>query len=102
MSNAVELIVFIIALVQGQVDIVQKFLIGSMLFNLLLVMGMCFFGGGVNRMKQQFNIIVALTSSSLLSLAIASLIIPAAFQAWAAGNNSGGFFQRRTAFAAKG
>lgn len=60
-----------------------------MLSNLLLVMGMCFFGGGFNRIEQQFNITVALTSSSLLSLAIASLIIPTAFKTWAAGNNSG-------------
>ena len=63
-----------------------------MLSNLLLVMGMCFFGGGVNRIEQQFNITVAQTSSSLLSLAIASLIIPAAFQAWAGGNNPGRCF----------
>ena len=42
-SNAVELIVSIIALVKNEVDIVQESLIGSMLSNLLLVMGMCFF-----------------------------------------------------------
>ncbi len=60
-----------------------------MLSNLLLVMGMCFFGGGYNRIEQQFNITVALTSSSLLSLAIASLIIPTAFKSWTAGKNSG-------------
>ena len=88
-SNAVELIVSVIALVQGQVDIVQESLIGSMLSNLLLVMGMCFFGGGFNRVEQEFNITVAQTSSSLLSLAIASLIIPAAFGIYAVGNNPG-------------
>lgn len=42
-SNAVELIVAIIALVDKEVLIVQTSLIGSMLSNLLLVMGMCFF-----------------------------------------------------------
>ena len=82
-SNAVELIVSIIALVKGEVDIVQESLIGSMLSNLLLVMGMCFFFGGLNRVEQHFNMTVAQTASSLLALAIASLIIPAAFQAWA-------------------
>ena len=85
-SNAVELIVSILALVQGQVDIVQESLIGSMLSNLLLVMGMCFFFGGINREKQHFNITVAQTASSLLALAVGSLIIPAAFQAWADGS----------------
>lgn len=83
-SNAVELIVSIIALTQKKVDIVQESLIGSMLSNLLLVMGMCFFFGGLNRIKQHFNVTVAQTASSLLALAIASLVIPAAFEAWAA------------------
>ncbi|KAL8720931.1 MAG: hypothetical protein Q9225_002287 [Loekoesia sp. 1 TL-2023] len=83
-GNAVELIVSIIALTQKKVDIVQESLIGSMLSNLLLVMGMCFFFGGLNRIKQHFNVTVAQTASSLLALAIASLVIPAAFEAWAA------------------
>ncbi|KAL8692612.1 MAG: hypothetical protein Q9218_002399 [Villophora microphyllina] len=82
--NAVELIVSIIALTQHKVDIVQESLIGSMLSNLLLVMGMCFFFGGLNKVEQHFNVTVAQTASSLLALAIASLIIPAAFEAWAA------------------
>lgn len=75
----------IIALVKNEVDIVQESLIGSMLSNLLLVMGMCFFFGGINRVEQFFNITVAQTASSLLALAVGSLIIPAAFQAWADG-----------------
>ncbi|KAI4182752.1 MAG: hypothetical protein L6R41_005792 [Letrouitia leprolyta] len=87
-GNAVELIVSIIALAQKKVDIVQESLIGSMLSNLLLVMGMCFFFGGLNRIKQHFNITVAQTASSLLALAIASLVIPAAFEAWAAGDDA--------------
>lgn len=84
--NAVELIVSIIALTQHKVDIVQESLIGSMLSNLLLVMGCCFFFGGINRVEQHFNVTVAQTASSLLAVAIASLVIPAAFEAWAANN----------------
>lgn len=82
-----ELIVSIIALVAHppEIIIVQTSLIGSMLSNLLLVMGMCFFFGGLNRVEQHFNVVVAQTAASLLSLAVASLIIPAAFQAWAGG-----------------
>lgn len=87
--NAVELIVSIIALTQKKVDIVQESLIGSMLSNLLLVMGMCFFFGGLKRVEQNFNVTVAQTASSLLALAIASLIIPAAFEAWAANGGAG-------------
>lgn len=82
-GNAVELIVSIIALTQGKVLIVQTSLIGSMLSNLLLVLGMCFFFGGINRSEQHFNITVAQTASSLLALAIGSLIIPTAFQIFA-------------------
>ena len=57
----------------------QTSLIGSILSNLLLVMGMCFFFGGLEREEQHFNQTVAQTASSLLSLAVASLIIPTAF-----------------------
>ena len=64
----------------------QESLIGSILSNLLLVMGMCFFFGGLNRVEQHFNVTVAQTASSLLALAVGSLIIPAAFQAWADGS----------------
>ena len=85
-SNAVELIVSILALVQNQVLIVQTSLIGSMLSNLLLVMGMCFFFGGLNRVEQFFNVTVAQTASSLLALAVGSLIIPTAFNIWASGS----------------
>lgn len=89
-GNAVELIVSIIALVKDQVLIVQTSLIGSMLSNLLLVMGMCFFFGGINRIEQAFNMTVAQTAASLLFLAVSSLIIPTAFDEWAnTGNNSG-------------
>ena len=57
-GNAVELIVSIIALAQKKILIVQTSLIGSMLSNLLLVMGMCFFFGGLKRQEQYFNITV--------------------------------------------
>ncbi|KAL4964656.1 hydrogen/calcium exchanger domain-containing protein [Aspergillus stella-maris] len=84
-GNAVELIVAIIALVDDEVVIVQTSLIGSMLSNLLLVMGMCFFFGGVNRLEQHFNPVVAQTAASLLALAVGALIIPTAFYSWSEG-----------------
>jgi Ca2+/H+ antiporter len=45
-------------------------------------MGMCFFFGGINRMEQHFNVVVAQTAASLLALAVGSLIIPTAFNQW--------------------
>lgn len=86
--NAVELIVAIIALVADEVIIVQTSLIGSMLSNLLLVLGMCFFFGGVNRLEQHFNPVVAQTAASLLALSVGSLIIPTAFHTWSDGKSN--------------
>ncbi|KAF2152386.1 calcium/proton exchanger [Myriangium duriaei CBS 260.36] len=87
-GNATELIVSIIALKQQKVLIVQTSLIGSMLSNLLLVLGMCFFFGGITRVKQHFNITVAQTASSMLALSIGSLIIPTAFVRFGTQTNS--------------
>lgn len=78
-GNAVELIVAIIALIDNKFRIVQTSLIGSILSNLLLVMGFCFFFGGLRREAQYFNVTVALTSASLLALAAASVIVPTVF-----------------------
>lgn len=79
-GNAVELIVAVIALIHKEYIIVQTSLIGSILSNLLLVLGMCFFFGGINRPKQSFNQVVAQTAASLLALAVASNIIPTVFK----------------------
>lgn len=76
------MIVAIIALAKGEVVVVQTSLIGSILSNLLLVMGMCFFFGGLRRQEQFFNQTVAQTAASLLALAVASVIIPTAFDQW--------------------
>jgi len=89
-GNAVELIVGIIALAHHEIIIVQTSLIGSILSNLLLVLGMCFFFGGLPRIEQHFNITVAQTAASILALAVGSLLIPTAFT-WGQGaaNTSG-------------
>ncbi|KAL6710400.1 hypothetical protein ACN47E_009346 [Coniothyrium glycines] len=78
-GNAVELIVSVQALIKNEITIVKTSLIGSMLSNLLLVLGMSFFLGGINRLEQYFNVTVAQTAASLLALSIASLIIPTVF-----------------------
>ena len=84
-GNAVELIVSIVALREGQIEVVQSSMLGSILSNLLLVMGMCFFLGGIYNMRdangdpaeQSFASITAQTSCSLMALSSASLILPA-------------------------
>lgn len=81
LGNAVEIIVSIIALKENQVRIVQASMLGSILSNLLLVLGCCFVAGGITRVQQTFNQTVAQTMSSLMALGTSSLLIPAAFHA---------------------
>ncbi|VVT53747.1 uncharacterized protein SAPINGB_P003729 [Magnusiomyces paraingens] len=78
-GNAVELIVAIVALARGEIRIVQTSMLGSILSNTLLVLGCSFIAGGYNRIQQTFNATVAQTMSSLMALAVTSLLIPAAF-----------------------
>ena len=62
-GNAVELIVFIIALVADQIKIVQAAALGSILSNLLLILGMCFLFGGLRFREQVWSQFCAHRSS---------------------------------------
>lgn len=70
LGNAVELIVAIIALFQCELTIVQTSLIGSVLSNILLVLGMCFAAGGLRYKEQTFGVTAAQLNSSLLVMAV--------------------------------
>lgn len=80
-GNAVELIVSIIALKDKQIRVVQASMLGSILSNILLVLGCCFLVGGIRYPEQSFNSTVASTMSSLMTVSSASLIIPATLYA---------------------
>ncbi|KAG7883492.1 hypothetical protein KL938_002729 [Ogataea parapolymorpha] len=80
-GNAVEVIVSVIALSQNQITVVQASMLGSILSNLLLVLGCCFVAGGIWYPQQCFNQTVAQTMSSLLALSMSGLLLPAAFHA---------------------
>merc|ERR1711977_668013 len=88
-GNAVELIVSIIALQKNEIRIVQASMLGSILSNILLVLGCCFLAGGIRYKEQSFNSTVASTMSSLMTVATASLIIPATLYAVMANQNPG-------------
>ena len=77
----------IVALVHGEVIIVKTLLMGSILPNLLLVLGMSFFFGGLRRTEQFFNQTAATTAGSLLVLSIASITIPTAFDQFTSTTN---------------
>lgn len=75
-GNAVELIIFIIALVKDEIRIVQASLLGSILANLLLILGMAFLFGGLRFREQVYNSTVTQMSACLLSLSVMSLLLP--------------------------
>jgi Ca2+:H+ antiporter len=78
-GNAVELIIFIIALVKNEIRIVQASLLGSILANLLLILGMAFLLGGLRYREQIYNSTVTQMSACLLSLSVMSLLLPVRF-----------------------
>ncbi|KAM0755413.1 calcium/proton exchanger [Meredithblackwellia eburnea MCA 4105] len=80
-GNAVEAIVGIIALIKGELRIVQTSMLGSILSNLLLVLGCSFIAGGFKFKESQFQATAAQASSSLMVLACSTLVIPAAYHA---------------------
>ncbi|KAH9838413.1 calcium/proton exchanger [Rhodofomes roseus] len=79
LGNAVELIVAIIALIHCELQVVQSSLVGSILSNLLLVLGMCFFAGGVKFSEQGFGQSAVQLNSSLLTVSVIAVLLPAAF-----------------------
>ncbi|KAN0113962.1 calcium/proton exchanger [Russula decolorans] len=79
LGNAVELIVAIIALVKCELAVLQLSLVGSILSNLLLVLGMCFLAGGTRFSEQGFGISAVQLDLSLLTLSVIAVLLPAAF-----------------------
>lgn len=64
-------------------------MLGSILSNILLVLGCCFLAGGIREQERSFNETVASTMSSLMAVASASLIIPATMYATMSNGNPG-------------
>jgi len=87
-GNAVELIIAVLALLQGLGEVVKASITGSILSNLLLVMGLAFFLGGFGRKFQKFNRVGASASASQLFLAAIALVIPAVFTSTIGSNQS--------------
>jgi Ca2+:H+ antiporter len=79
-GNAPELIIAFFALLEGLQEVVKASLVGSVIGNILLVMGAAMVVGGIPRDKQTFSRTAATAQSAMLLLALAALILPAAFQ----------------------
>ena len=78
-GNAAELIIALAAMQRGLYDVVKASLTGSIVGNVLLVLGASFFVGGLRRERQTFDRSAASASSTLLVLAAIGLVIPALF-----------------------
>jgi len=78
-GNITELIIGVLALGAGLTEVVKASITGSILGNLLLVMGTAMFAGGIRFKKQTFNTTAALASGSTLLLASIALVTPAIF-----------------------
>src|SRR5215213_9777705 len=79
-GNAPELIIAFFALLEGLQEVVKASIVGSIIGNVLLVMGAAMVVGGWSREKQTFSRTAANAQSAMLLLALAALIAPAVFQ----------------------
>jgi Ca2+:H+ antiporter len=78
-GNAPELIIALFALNAGLHEVVKASLVGSVLGNLLLVLGAAALAGGRKRVSQQFDATAAGVQALILLLAVTALIMPAVF-----------------------
>ena len=78
-GNAPELIIAVVALKAGLFDMVRASLIGAILANLLLALGIAFLLGGMRYHNQEYNAGATRLYSSMMLIAVISLIVPSAF-----------------------
>src|SRR4029078_9540073 len=79
-GNATELIIALIALNAGPQEGVKASITGSILRNVLPVLGLSMFAGGLTRTHQHFNRTAAGASAAMLTVSAAALIMPDIFQ----------------------
>src|ERR671911_1420247 len=79
-GNAPEIIIALFALNEGLHEVVKASIVGSILGNILLVMGAAMLVGGLRRDRQTFNPTAASVQSTMLLLAAAALMMPAIFE----------------------
>jgi Ca2+:H+ antiporter len=84
-GNAAELIIALMALSKGLTGVVKASITGSIIGNVLLVMGASILAGGVKFREQRFNKTAARTSTTTLTLATVALAIPTVFHVTAGG-----------------
>jgi Ca2+:H+ antiporter len=79
-GNAPELIIALFALGKGLQEVVKASIVGSIISNILLVLGAAMFFGGLGREKQTFNRTMAHSQAAMLLLALVAVVMPALFE----------------------
>ena len=79
LGNAAELIIALVALKAGMLDVVKASLTGSIIGNLLLVLGASFLAGGLKFKVQSFATIGARTQIGMMALAAMAILVPSVF-----------------------
>ncbi|MEA5619362.1 calcium/proton exchanger [Cronbergia sp. UHCC 0137] len=77
-GNATELIIALVALNAGLIDVVKASITGSIISNLLLVMGFSMLLGGLRYKEQTFQSVVARVNASSMNLAVIAMLLPTA------------------------
>ncbi|MBF2036065.1 MAG: calcium/proton exchanger [Leptolyngbyaceae cyanobacterium T60_A2020_046] len=77
-GNATELIIALIALNEGLVNVVKSSIVGSIIGNLLLVMGLSMLLGGLKFKEQTFQSVLARVNASSMNLAVIAMLLPTA------------------------
>lgn len=78
-GNAVEMILTISLIAAGELKMVKQSLLGSILSNLLLVLGMAFFAGGIKQSEQVFSGAAALINVTMLLVGLMAFCLPSVF-----------------------
>jgi Ca2+:H+ antiporter len=79
-GNAAELIIALAAMRAGLHDVVKASIAGSIVGNILLVLGAAMLAGGLRRPEQHFNPMGARAHATMLTLASIALVLPAAYR----------------------
>jgi Ca2+:H+ antiporter len=79
MGNATEMIIAFFALHAGHINVVKASLSGSIIGNLLLVLGLSLVAGGIRNPVQRFARSTSAMNSTMLMIAVAALVMPAVF-----------------------
>jgi Ca2+:H+ antiporter len=79
-GNAAELIIALVALRAGLHQVVEASIVGSVVGNMLLVLGAAMLAGGIRYPEQQFNPLGARSQATMLVLAAIALVLPAIFE----------------------